>query len=659
MVSSVALIDGYTFFLTSEHGDPPAQGGLFQRDTRFLSELEVEFEDASLSAIGRDLESPARQVIHYADGFSQVNEISESGEDKQTATVLKRDQHISRSGHFTDELTLWNHSSDPVSEGLRINFGTDFADLFEVRGVNSEISRDITTIIGRNELTYEYEYEAADGVSVQYRTLLQFDPVPDSITSSEACYNISLDGQEATSVTVEVSTHVSDPARPDTMGRPPLSVPVIQSEQRDYAQMFETAAEDLESLTVMSPHGPVVLAGAPWFATMFGRDSLLTAYQVLPVAPQIAEGVLSYLAAHQADTVDSSRRAQPGKIFHEIRHGELARRGKIRYDPFYGTIDATALWIILLHETHQWTSDGEVVANLSPALDAALEWLVNAIDDVADDPFVYYHESDSGQPRHTAWKDSEMSVQFADGTRATPPLASAEVQGYTYDALVRAADLLRTELDDPVRADNLEERAVKIYNQFNEEFWLPERQFYAAALTDDGRCADTLTSNVGQCLWSGIIDPDRVDAVVERLFSDELYSGWGIRSMATSDRGYSPVSYHIGSVWPHDNSLIALGLAEYGYLERVERLASDLFDAICHWQDFRIPEVFCGFSDETNPVRYPASCEPQAWGAGTPYALTRAIVNASSAGSDPPEPLYQHFGLQTQNLDKFTKPNEN
>jgi glycogen debranching enzyme len=275
------------------------------------------------------------------------------------------------------------------------------------------------------------------------------------------------------------------------------------------------------------------------------------------------------------------------------------------------------------------------------------------MDAVADDPFVYYDDTDDDPLTHTAWKDSDMSVQFADGTEATPPLASVEVQGYVYDALVRGAHLLRTVLDDPELADVLEQRARTLREQFEDAFWLPERTYYAAALTDDGRHVDAYTSNVGQCLWSGIVDPDRADAVVDRLFSEELYSGWGVRSMSTADAGYSPVSYHIGSIWPHDNSLIALGLARYGYADRVESLSRDVLDAASNLTDNRMPEVFCGFSDETDPVRYPASCEPQAWGAGTPYALARALLDVAPPGPGEGSLPGEEFGLTNAALELF------
>ncbi|ELZ40735.1 amylo-alpha-16-glucosidase [Halorubrum californiense DSM 19288] len=429
-----------------------------------------------------------------------------------------------------------------------------------------------------------------------------------------------------TSIDTTPSSRLATTSLPD--------IPVIETETETYSETFEQAAADLEALTAHSSHGPVLLAGAPWFATVFGRDSLLTAFQLLPVVPEIAVGTLSYLADYQATSYDPAHRAEPGKIFHEIRHGELARRGEINYDPFYGTIDATALWIILLDETVRWTGDEKLVEQSASNLDTALEWVTNAMDAVADDPFVYYDTTDDSRLVHTAWKDSDMSVQYADGTEATPPLASAEVQGYTYDALTRGVHLLSTVLDEPNRADALESRANQIYKQFNRKFWLPGRSYYAAALTGDGQRVDAYTSNVGQCLWSGIIDPDRTDTIVDQLFSDKLYSGWGIRSMSTADDGYSPVSYHIGSVWPHDNSLIALGLARYGYDDRVEQLSKSILDAASNHTDNRIPEVFCGFSDQTKPISYPESCEPQAWGAGTPYALVRALSGVNPPDSD-------------------------
>jgi len=633
MPANISLIDGYTLLHTTRSGVGPTQGGLYRRDTRFLTGIDVTIDGSSFSAIGDELLAPNHHLVRLADGFSTVNEISDSGEDKRTSVTLERDRRVARDGRFTEVISISNHSSSPVTKPIRLDFDADFADLFEVRGVNAGIDRDIDATLESDGISYEYCYETPSGTPVQYETAISFDPVPDELARGRADFQFDLVEQETGTVSVHVTTTINDPPRSRLAGTSLPDVPVIKTEIETYSETLEQAAADLEALTAHSPHGPVLLAGAPWFATVFGRDSLLTAFQVLPVVPELAVGTLSYLANYQATSYDPTRRAEPGKIFHEIRHGELARRNKIEYDPFYATIDATALWIILLDETVRWTGDETLVEQFSSRLDTAIEWVIDAMDAVADDPFVYYDTTGDDRLIHTAWKDSDMSVQFADGTEATPPLASAEVQGYTYDALIRGVHLLGTILDEPKRADALESRASRIYNQFNETFWLPGRSYYAAALTGDGQRVNAYTSNVGQCLWSGIIDPDRTDVIVNQLFSDELYSGWGIRSMSTADNGYSPVSYHIGSVWPHDNSLIALGLARYGYADRVEQLSKSILDAASNHTDNRIPEVFCGFSDQTKPIGYPESCEPQAWGAGTPYALVRALSGVKPPGS--------------------------
>lgn len=654
MPANISLIDGYTLLHTTRSGVEPTQGGLYRRDTRFLEGIDVTVDDDSFKTIGDELLAPNRQIVRLADGFSTVNEISDSGEDKRTQIILERDRRVVRDGKLTDTISITNYSSSPVNKHLRLDFDADFKDLFEVRGVNAEIGRNIDTALETDRITYQYGYDIAGGTTVRYETALSFDPVPDDLATGRANFQFDLLEQETATVTVTVTTSIDDSTRPRSATTSLPKVPVIETETDTYTKTFEQAAADLEALTAHSPHGPVLLAGAPWFATVFGRDSLLTAFQVLPVAPELAVGTLSYLAAFQATSHDPSRRAEPGKIFHEIRHGELARRGKIEYDPFFGTIDATALWIILLDETVRWTRDETLVRRFSSQLDAAIEWMTDAMDAVVDDPFVYYDTTDDNRLTHTAWKDSDMSVQFADGTEATPPLASAEVQGYTYDALIRGGHLLRTVLDESKRADALKSRARQIRKRFNETFWLPEQSYYAAALTGNGQQVDAYTSNVGQCLWSGIIDHDRSDAVVEQLFSDKLYSGWGIRSMSTAEDGYSPVSYHIGSVWPHDNSLIALGLVRYGYIDRVTELSKSVLDAASNHTDNRMPEVFCGFSNETQPIGYPESCEPQAWGAGTPYALIRALAGVEPPGPGASQSPSDEFNLTPATLEWFT-----
>jgi glycogen debranching enzyme len=393
--------------------------------------------------------------------------------------------------------------------------------------------------------------------------------------------------------------------------------------------VIERAGADLAALTTATDYGLVPLAGVPWFATVFGRDSLLAAYQALPVAPALARGTLRYLAAHRGTTTDDAREEAPGKILHERRTGELARRGLIPHTPYYGSIDATPLWVVVLAETWRFTRDDALVEALAEPLDDALGWIEATRSDHGADPFLYYEASPTSGMEHKAWRDTPGSVQFPDGREAEPPIASVEVQGYVYRALRDAAMLYEEVLAETDRAGALRERAEDLADAFRAEFWIPETGYYAAAKAGDGRLVPTRTSNVGHCLLSGIVPERRAASVAETLRSPAVFTGWGLRTMATTAEGYSPLSYHLGSVWPHDTALAALGLARYGFHEDADRLARGIVDSVTRLADGRIPELFCGFDDDIDPKPYPASCVPQAWSAAAPFALVRATFDLS------------------------------
>jgi len=377
-------------------------------------------------------------------------------------------------------------------------------------------------------------------------------------------------------------------------------------------------------------HGPVLTAGTPWFATAFGRDSLIAAYQTLPMTAAPAAATLRYLADHQATEVDEFRAAAPGKIFHELRHGELAVRGEVPHSPYYGTIDATALFVVLLHETWKQTGDDALLADLMPNVEAALEWL-DEYGDADDDGFLEYPTEGHDGLTHRAWKDSGDGIVHPDGSHPTGPLAVAEVQGYHYDALTRAAELYHHR-DNATMAADLERKASALADRFDEEFWLPEESYYAVALDGNNEPIPSVTSNPGHCLWSGIVPEERAEPMVERLLSDDLFSGWGIRTLSSSHDAYNPQSYHLGSVWPHDNSLVALGMINYGYHEAAETVTDGLLEAAVKRGTDRLPELFAGFSRETSsvPIEYGVACEPQAWAAGAPIACVGALEGAYS-----------------------------
>jgi len=374
-------------------------------------------------------------------------------------------------------------------------------------------------------------------------------------------------------------------------------------------------------------HGEHYLAaGVPWFTTLFGRDSIITALQVLPFMPDVARETLHVLADWQATEDDPDRDMEPGKILHELRIGELARTGELPHRPYYGSIDSTPLWLILLDETYRWTGDLDLVRELWPNAIAALEW-IDRYGDRDGDGFVEYERRTPQGLLNQGWKDSGDAIRHRDGIPADPPIALVEVQGYVYDAKRRMASLAER-LGDRQLSKHLLVEAVELEQRFNAAFWMPDLRYYAMALDRDKRQVGGIGSNAGHCLWSGIVPDDRVDAVVDRLLDPSMDCGWGIRTYASGQPGYNPVGYHTGTVWPHDNALIAAGMKRAGRHDAADRVASRIFEAAQHSPDFRLPELFCGFDRGLAevPVPYPVACSPQAWAAATPLSLLQTML---------------------------------
>lgn len=635
-----SIVDGVTFLATRWDGQLGPMDGLYHRDTRHLSDLSVSVEGRQLSFVGSDVPRSDRRTLWYATDVAPASGLpwETAGEDPPSGLVLSRTQRVVEGAGLDEKLTVWNHSTAPFDGTLAVGFDVDFADVFEVRGADAPSSRTIETSVStdgpedRDAVTYGYEYRDAAGSDVRLATAVGFDERPSSLEPGQARYSLELASQAAASIELSVRPGAASSGRQPYASGIESSGPAeggapfaVETGHAGHGRTFERAFSDLCALTTETAHGPVAVAGAPWYAAVFGRDSLVAAYQSLPVAPELAVGTLRFLAAHQGSESDDWSDEQPGKVLHELRQGELARTGRVPHSPYYGSVDATLLWIVLLHEAYQWLGDESLVEELRDPLEAALGWTERACAAIGDDPFLYYRSAGRVDLVHKAWRDSNHSVRFRDGTPASPPLASAEVQGYLYDALRRAASLVRDVDGDHERAAEYESRAADLRRRFDEVFWLEDRAFHAAALTADGRRVDSITSNVGQCLWSGIVDEARADAVADRLTSDDLFTGWGVRTMSSRDGGYDPVAYHTGSVWPHDTSLVAIGLSGYGYHDAAERLAVGLLDASTYFPHGSLPEVFCGFDSSSAPKPFPATCVPQAWAAGAPLALLRAL----------------------------------
>jgi len=402
----------------------------------------------------------------------------------------------------------------------------------------------------------------------------------------------------------------------------------VDSDHELFNLVIKRSISDLRLLVNDGP-GPdqrYVAAGVPWFTTLFGRDALISAFQALAFRPQIAVETLEVLAAHQATTDDPWHDAEPGKILHELRTGEMARSGELPHTPYYGSVDSTPLWLILFGATFDWTGDRGLVDRLWPNAMAALAW-IDKYGDRDGDGFVEYERRSERGLLNQGWKDSSDAIRDRTGREAIPPIALAEVQGYVFDAKRRMARLARIRGDDEL-ATRLDAEADALAKRFEAAFWVEDQRYYALGLDGKKKQADAIGSNPGQCLWSGIVAPERARDVVDHLLRPSMFSGWGIRTYGADQRGYNPIGYHTGTVWPHDTSLIAAGFKRYGFDDASNRLAGQMMEAAQGFPDYRLPELFCGFdkTDAHTPVPYPVACSPQAWAAGSSFLFLETML---------------------------------
>ncbi len=407
--------------------------------------------------------------------------------------------------------------------------------------------------------------------------------------------------------------------------------PAISTTDPALARTYRASLSDLGALRLppdISEDATLPAAGLPWFMALFGRDSLITSFQALPYLPELARTTLRVLAAAQADGRDDFHEREPGKILHELRFGELTARGERPYSPYFGSADATPLFVVLLDEYHRWSGDDDLVRALEPNARAALAWVEDS-GDADGDGYVEYHRRNLVTGLlNQCWKDSWDGIQFADGTIPRGPIATCEIQGYVYDARRRAARLSREVWGDLAFAERLESQALDLRDRFHRDFLMPERGCHAVALDGEKRQVDSLTSNIGHLLWSGLLDERGAAETAERLLGGELYSGWGVRTLGSGEAGYNPLGYHTGTVWPHENSMIVAGLARYGLREQAVTFAAAMLSAAPHFEH-RLPEVFAGYpaAVTTVPVAYPTASRPQAWAAGTPLQLLTTLLD--------------------------------
>jgi len=619
------------FLMTDIEGNLPRDSmagyGLYKGDTRYLSVYDLSFDEV------RPVFLLSSAELGYSSEQHLTNPAMATVEGRtipKDSLEVRRQRVINKSLQEIIQVTNFNIFRATVK--LRFDFDADFMDIFEVRGHKRQArGRLWPPHVERDRVTFRYK-----GLDGTWRsTQIRFSPAPDQLWYNGALFAIPLRHRESATITVTVSPDGAGWDGPFTTEFEKLSASHRQwlrsctgvfTNNDFFNAMLERSLKDIRVLMTEGDEGSFVAAGTPWFNCLFGRDSLITAFQTLAFNPEVARNTLQILARWQGKEVNDWRDEEPGKILHELRSGEMASLGEIPMTPYYGSVDATPLFLMLAAEYVAWTGDLDLVRQLEPNLTAALEW----IDKYGDSDRCGYVEYSKRSPKgllNQGWKDSRNGVVNGDGTLVRPPIALVEVQGYVYAAKRGMAWLLSL-LGKERLARKLRREAAALKARFNRDFWLEDEGFYALALGANKEPATSITSNPGQCLWTGIVDRDKAPKVVERLFSNDMFSGWGIRTLCSRAARYNPLGYHLGSVWPHDNSIIGMGLKRYGFEEELNELATALYDC-CHSFDYyRLPELFSGAprSAHNLPVRYPVACRPQAWAAGTFPLLLQAIL---------------------------------
>lgn len=634
------------------YGDVPtgSVGGLVHEDTRFVSRWDLRLAGFPLSL----LKSGA--VDYYSAAFFLTNTDLPG---LRANSLAVRRQRLVGTGAL-EQISVFNTTYESIGFELRLACGADFADLFEIKSTVRDRSASIKAGPGSGGRSLRFRYEvpgfvAETTIRVERSEILEWGTervtalARPRIEGSDVVWEVELAPrcvlETLLKVAVRVNNATFEPVHRDFDRRQepvdePLSgwlehIPRFECDSTLLNSVCRQSVVDLAALRItgdlLGESYVLPAAGLPWFMTLFGRDTIITSLQTLWVGPGLARGALHLLAALQGTRSDDFRDEEPGKIMHEVRTGELTLLGEMPHSPYYGTADATPLWLILLSEYWRFTGDDAFVRARWDNVRAAISW-IDRYGDVDGDGYVEYQTRSSQGLANQCWKDSWDGVQFADGSVAQPPIATAEIQGYVYDARLRVAELALRVVGDSDLAERLERDAGELCRRFEADFWSDERGgYYVIGLDGDKRRIDSMTSNMGHLLWSGIVPEERVPLVAAQLMSDRMFSGWGVRTLSTEDRGYNPIGYHVGTVWPHDNALVALGLARYGFREEANRIALAQLEA-AGFTGFRLPEVFAGFERWISrfPVPYPTACIPQAWATGAPFLFVQAMLGLAA-----------------------------
>jgi glycogen debranching enzyme len=641
MADLVSILDGNTFVVSDTRGDIEASStdptGLFSFDTRFLSKWVLTVDGQRLNALSTD------DLNYFEARFFLVPGTGTVYVDSKLSVIRKR----AVAEGFDEELTILNHDDKPVELTVRIDAGNDFADLFEVKDALDKQGKYQTRVEAeRLILSYVREtYERGTAIS---------STKPARIDEGGLTFDVRIEpgGSWTTELDVTTTLLASGQPRPlpkvRSVGRNVKTTmqadlarwldaaPRLECDSETLALTYKRSLVDLAALRfspLTAGRRSLPAAGLPWFMTMFGRDSIFTSLQALPFVPELAATTLRELGMRQGTRVDDFREEEPGRILHEMRYGEMTAFEERPHSPYYGCADATPLFVVLLDEYELWTGDRKLVRDFEREARAAIAWIGDYADRQNNGYVSYKRKNEETGLENQCWKDSWDSISYSDGRLAGFPRATCELQGYAYDAQMRAARLARVVWKDPAYAEELEKRAADLKRRFNRDFWIESKGYFALALDADGAQVDSLTSNNGHLLWSGIVDKSKAKSVVRHLLGSRLFSGWGIRTLAEGEGRYNPIGYHVGTVWPFDNSFIAWGLRRYGYGKEAAQVAAGILDAAEFFQG-RLPEAFGGYDRSVTkyPVQYPTACSPQAWSTGAPLLFLRTMLGLEPAG---------------------------
>jgi glycogen debranching enzyme len=629
----VKILDGNTFVVSDSRGDIEASltdpTGLFSFDTRFLSQWVLTVNGQRLTPLSTD------DLQYFETRFFLVPGTGTVYVDSKLSVIRRR----AVGNGFREELQILNHDEKPVDLTVRIDAGSDFADLFEVKdALKKKGTYSARVTDGRLVLGYQREtFTRATDISAT---------APARVDKRGLTFKIRIEPQGEWSTNLDVVTAVigsggkhERPTFARPRGRQNMETnlkrwldqaPTLECDWDSLRETYRRSLVDLAALRFSPPvmgYRSLPAAGLPWFMTMFGRDSILTSLQALPFTPELAATTLRALGDWQGTVVDDFRDEDPGRILHEMRYGELPAFEERPHSPYYGSADATPLFVVLLDEYERWTGDRRIVRELEYEARAALNWIDEYADLMGNGYISYERRNVKTGLENQCWKDSWDSISYRDGRLAGFPRATCELQGYAYDAKMRAARLAREVWKDPEFASQLEKQAADLKRRFNRDFWIADREYFALALDSDGKQVDVLSSNIGHLLWSGIVEKPKAKAIARHLLGPRLFSGWGVRTLGTAEGRYNPIGYHVGTVWPFDNSFIAWGLRRYGFKEEAARIAAGILEA-ADFFDGRLPEAFGGYERTLTryPVQYPTACSPQAWSTGAPLLLLRTML---------------------------------